>query len=61
MDIEEILESPAFWLLGGGGIIAEVMGYLWSRNAGWEVMPFWQLVVMMIVTLIAAAYFATKE
>jgi len=61
MDINEILESPGFWILGAGGLIAEIMGYMWSRNQGWEVMPFWQLLVMMIVTLAAAAFFATKE
>ena len=61
MDIEEIIESPAFWLLGAGGVIAEVLGYMWSRNQGWEVMPFWQLVVIILGTLLAAAYFATKE
>lgn len=61
MDLDEVLESPGFWLLGIGGLAAEIMGYTWSRNAGMDVMPFWQLIVMMIVTLLAAAFFATKE
>lgn len=61
MDIEEVLESPAFWILGIGGVGAEVLGYIWSRNQGWEIMPFWQLIVMIIVTLLAAAYFSTRE
>lgn len=60
-DIEEVLESPGFWILGGGGVAAIVLGYTWGRNQGWEVMPFWQLIVMIIGTLLAAAYFATKE
>jgi len=61
MDIEEILESPGFWILGIGGLSAEILGYIWSRNQGWVTMPFWQLGVMMAVTLVAAAFFATKE
>ena len=61
MDIEEILESPAFWLLGCGGVAAEILGYIWSRNQGWVVMPLWQLIVMIIGTLLASAFFATKE
>jgi len=28
---------------------------------GWELMPFWQLIVMMLGTLAAAAFFATRE
>jgi len=61
MDIEEIFESPAFWILGIGGIIAEVMGYVMGKRMGWELIPFWQLVVLMVVTLAAAAFFATRE
>jgi len=61
MDISEILESPGFWILGEGGLIAEVLGYMMARSNGWEVMPFWQLLVMMAGTLVAAAFFAMKE
>ena len=61
MEIDEILESPGFWILGLGGLTAEIMGYVYSRNQGWVTMPIWQLGVMMIVTLAAAAFFATKE
>ena len=61
MEIDEILESPGFWILGLGGLTAEIMGYVYRRNQGWVTMPIWQLGVMMIVTLAAAAFFATKE
>ena len=61
MDLDEILESPGFWLLGIGGLSAEILGYIWGRNQGLAIMPFWQLLVMMAVTLAAAAFFATKE
>lgn len=61
MEIDEVLESPAFWILGIGGLAAEILGYVYGRNQGWTVMPFWQLLVMMTGTLLAAAYFATKD
>ena len=61
MDISEILESPGFWILGAGGLIAEILGYMVAKNSGWEIMPFWQLIVMMAGTLVAAAFFATRE
>lgn len=59
--MEEALDSPGFWILGIGGITAEVLGYMMSKNAGWTVMPFWQLILMMVVTVVAAAFFATKD
>jgi len=61
MGFNEILESPGFWILGGGGLIAEISGYIIARNLGWELMPFWELLVMMLGTLAAAAFFAGRE
>lgn len=61
MDIEEIVESPAFWLLGIGGTIATMIGYIWSRNQGWEVLPFWQLIIIIITILVASAFFGTRD
>jgi hypothetical protein len=61
MDLDEILENPAFWILGGGGIVAEVFGYIIARNQGWELMPFWQLIVIIMGTLVIAAFFAGRE
>lgn len=59
--IDELMESPAFWMLGGGAIIAELLGWLYSRNHLDYSMPIWQLIIMMLGTLGAAAYFALKE
>lgn len=61
MDIGEITETPAFWLLGGGGSIAVVTGYIISRKSGWEVLPLWQMIVIILTVLVASAYFATKD
>lgn len=59
--IEEALESPGFWILGIGGVAAEILGWIISRRAGLEVLPFWQLLIMMAGTLVAAAFFALKD
>jgi len=59
--LDEIVDNPAFWLLGGGAVIATIFGYIISKRAGWEVLPLWQMGVIIIVELIAAAFFALRE
>lgn len=61
MDILEALEEPGFWILAGGGIVAEVIGYIVSKRAGLAAFTWWQFLLVVIVTIIAAAYFATKD
>jgi len=61
MDIGETFENPAFWILGGGGSIAVLGGWIMSKKAGWEALPLWQVMVMVIVVLIASAFFANKD
>ncbi len=60
MDIEEALESPAFWILAALGVVAETIGWVMSRS--WESggMPVWQFIVLVLATIIAAAVFATR-
>ncbi len=57
----EIFESPGFWLLGGGAVIATVMGWIYSKRSLEMAMPFWQLIVLLLVELVAAAFFASRE
>jgi len=59
--LDEILESPAFWILGIGGVSMEVLGYIMGKNMGLPPFPFWQFMVLMIGTLCAAAFFALKD
>lgn len=59
--IEEALESPAFWILGGGGVAMEILGWIISRNMMEYTFPIWQLIVLILGTLLAAAFFALKE
>jgi len=59
--IEEVIESPAFWILGGGGVLAELIGWIASKKFIGDALPLWQLGILMVGTLIAGAYFALKE
>ena len=61
MDISEALESPGFWILGGGGTIAVVLGYIMSKRMTEYVFPLWQLAIIIITVLVASAFFALKE
>jgi len=61
MFLDEALESPAFWLLGGGGVAAELLGYVYGKNSGMAVFPWWQLLILIAGTLVVAAVFANQE
>jgi len=61
MGIEEALETPGFWILGALGVGATLVGWIVSRKAGWVALPLWQLIVIILVILVASAYFATKD
>ena len=60
LEIEEVLESPAFWILAALGVVAETIGWIMSRS--WESggMPVWQFIVLVLVTIFASAVFATR-
>jgi len=58
--IQEAFESPAFWILGGGGTIAALFGWIISKKIGVS-LPFWQLLAIIVAILGASAYFATRE
>jgi hypothetical protein len=59
--LEEIWESPAFWMLGGGAVVAEILGFIMAKGMGWELLPWWQLILLIVGTLVAAAFFALRE
>jgi uncharacterized protein (DUF983 family) len=60
MGLEEALDEPGFWILGGGGVAMVILGWILSRNMEYS-LPIWQLVVLIVGILIAAAYFSTKD
>jgi len=61
MGLEEALDEPAFWILAGGGVAMEVLGFIISKRAMEFSLPIWQLGILVVGTIIAAAFFATKD
>jgi len=61
MSLDEITEKIGFWLLGGGGTAAVVLGYIMSKKAGWMTLPIWQMLVIILVVWVASAFFAAKD
>ena len=59
--LEEALEEPAFYILGVGGTIAVLLGYITSKKMDIAMLPIWQVIVIIIVILIASAFFSTRE
>ena len=59
--IEEALESPGFWILGGGGTAAVILGWMMSKRMTEYAFPLWQLGIIIVVILIASAFFALKD
>lgn len=59
--IDEILEEPAFWVLGGGGTIAVLLGYILSKKMGLISLPFWELIILIVGVLVASAVFALRD
>jgi len=60
-DFEEAFESPGFWILAGLGIAAELIGYIVSRRTGIAAFPLWQLIIVIVVTILAAIFFSTQD
>jgi len=59
--ISEALETPAFWILGGLGVIAEVLGFIIAKKSDLAIFPIWQFAIVIVITLLAAAFFATRD
>lgn len=58
--IEDALDSEGFYILAGIGLGAEIIGFLFSKKIGYT-FPIWQFLVLMAGTLVACAFFATKD
>jgi hypothetical protein len=61
LDFDDVLNNPAFWILGGGGVAMELIGWIVSKRMMEYSFPIWQLLIMILGTLVAAAIFANKE
>jgi hypothetical protein len=61
LDFSELLESPGFLILAGGGVACELVGWLYSKRVMEFSFPIWQLLIMMAGTVVAAAIFAGRD
>jgi len=61
MELDEVTSSFGFWALGGGAAIATILGYIMSKRMEMVAMPLWQLVVIILVEFVAAAFFVMRE
>lgn len=60
-DIDDLIDNPAFLILAGGGILMELIGWVVSKKAHIAAIPFWELLILMLGTIIASAIFANRE
>ena len=61
MELDEIFSNAGFWLLGGGAVAATMIGYIYSVNNMDYALPIWQLIILIVVELIAAAVFSSQD
>lgn len=61
MGLEEAFDEPAFWILGGGAVATELIGWIAGKRMGLGSFPVWQVLILMAGTLVAAAFFATQD
>jgi sorbitol-specific phosphotransferase system component IIBC len=60
VDLEDIFTNPVFHLLGGGAVIATAIGYIMGKRMGFPPFPAWQLIILIIGEIAAAAFFASS-
>jgi len=53
----ETFSNPIFWALTVGGWAATIIGYKWSLTMDSGALPFWNVIVILIVITFAAAFF----
>ena len=61
MGLEEALDEPGFWILGGGGIAMVILGWTISKKTMEFALPIWQMIILMVGILVAAAYFSMRD
>ena len=57
----EAFEEPGFYILAGLGIVAEFIGFMVAKKMETGGFPIWQMILIMLVTVVASAYFSTKD
>ena len=58
---EEVLTSAGFIILSCMAIAATILGYTIGKKAGWVSFPFWQLILILLVEVAVAYFFASRD
>lgn len=61
MGLEEALDEEGFYILAGLGVCAEIIGYIVSKRMGLDGFPVWQFILLILGTIVACAFFATRD
>lgn len=61
MALDDVLENPAFWILAGIGVVATIIGWVVSSRMETGSLPTWQMLILIIGVIVAAAVFASKD
>ena len=58
---EEVMESQIFWICAGLGVGLEIAGWILGKKWTGYALPLWQLIILLVVTVIVSGFFALRE
>lgn len=58
---EEAMEKEGFWILGGVGTIMVIFGWMMSKKMELELLPLWQMAILILTVWLASAFFASRD
>ncbi len=60
--LDDILDNPAFYILAGIGVSAEVIGFiLASKSESLPAFPLWQFLILVAGTIVISAVIASRD
>ena len=59
--LDDVLDNPAFYILAGIGVTAEVIGFIISKKSGIGAFPLWQFLILVAGTIVIAAVIASRD
>jgi hypothetical protein len=58
---EDLMDRPGFWILGGGGTLMVLVGYIMSKRMDLMPMPLWQVAITILIIWVASAFFSEQR
>jgi len=58
---EDLMDRPGFWILGGGGTLMVLLGYIMSKRMDLMPMPLWQVAITILIIWVASAFFSEQR